>query len=46
MNAAPAAPSVRVYRSIDQIPAETPQLFAAAEQHYPEFAAGWFANLQ
>lgn len=49
MNAAPtapAAPTVRVYRSIDQIPAETLQLFAAAEQHYPEFAAGWFANLQ
>jgi CelD/BcsL family acetyltransferase involved in cellulose biosynthesis len=46
MNAAPATTSVRVYRSIDQIPAETLQLFAAAEQHYPEFAAGWFANLQ
>jgi hypothetical protein len=35
MNAAPATTSVRVYRSIDQIPAETLQLFAAAEQHYP-----------
>lgn len=46
MNAAPAAPTVRTYRSIDKIPAKTLQLFDAAEQHYPEFAVGWFANLQ
>lgn len=38
--------AVHSYPSIAALPHATLQLFQQAETHYPEFAAGWFANLQ
>jgi CelD/BcsL family acetyltransferase involved in cellulose biosynthesis len=38
--------AVQCYTSIAALPSATLQLFLQAETHYPEFAAGWFANLQ
>jgi len=38
--------AVRSYPNIVALPPATLQLFQKAEVHYPEFPAGWFANLQ
>jgi len=38
--------AVHGYPSITALPPATLQLFRQAETHYPEYAAGWFANLQ
>lgn len=37
---------VRTFRSVGELPADAIGLMKAAEHDYPEFASGWFANLE